>query len=175
MNQYRSHRALLLTICSGLATTGAAGRSAAASLGGLFDQPATQRSEFLPVEKAFRVSAVALGPEQIRVTWVIAPGYYLYQKRLKFSATATGVKLSPVLPKGESHTDEYFGTQVVYREVLPIAIGVARSTAAVQTLTLSVGYQGCADAGLCYPPQTTQLKIAMPRGSAGIRAATTSP
>jgi thiol:disulfide interchange protein DsbD len=175
MNQYRSFGTLLLAICSGLAAVGAADLSAAAGLGALFDKPTSPRAEFLPVEKAFRVSAVAVGPEQIRVTWVIAPGYYLYQKRLTFAATATGAKLgAPLLPKGESHTDEYFGTQIVYREVLPITVGVTRA-AATELLALTVGYQGCADAGLCYPPQTTRLNVAMPHSTGGIRAPTKSP
>jgi thiol:disulfide interchange protein DsbD len=174
MNQYRPISALLLAICSGLAAICTTAPATAAGLGALFDKPAAPRAEFLPVEKAFRVSAVAVGPEQVRVTWVIAPGYYLYQKRLKFAGAAPDVKLSPSLPAGESHTDEYFGTQVVYREVLPITVSVARGSAA-GPLALSVGYQGCADAGLCYPPQTVQLKVAMPAAPASIRTPSRSP
>ena len=57
-------------------------------VGALLDNKATSggaKDTFLPVEQAFRVSAEALAPDQVRVTWVIAPGYYLYQKRLKFT------------------------------------------------------------------------------------------
>ena len=138
-------------------------------LGVLLDNKATSvgaRDTFLPVEQAFRVSAEALAPDQVRVTWVIAPGYYLYQKRLKF-ALADGQPATlgpPQLPKGLDHTDEFFGTQTVYREILQVSLGVARAGQAAQALTLNVGYQGCADAGLCYPPQTSTLKLNLPAG-----------
>lgn len=133
---------------------------------GLFGPGRGHQSEFLPVEKAFRVSATASGPEQIRVTFVIAPGYYLYQRRLQFIASSPGVRLgSPVLPRGEPHTDEYFGTQTVYRGILEATLSVSRPAGASGAVTVSVGYQGCADAGLCYPPQTTPLTIELPRRS----------
>lgn len=148
-----------------MALCSAAG-AATGGLAGLFDRGAPARDEFLPVEKAFRVSAVAVGPQQVRVTWVIAPGYYLYQKRLKFAATTPNVQLgSPQLPKGHTHSDEYFGTQTVYREVLQATLAVTRGTPTGGPVTLSLGYQGCADAGLCYPPQTTQLTVELPRKS----------
>lgn len=133
---------------------------------GAFGPGGGRQTEFLPVEKAFRVSAAATGPEQIRVTFVIAPGYYLYQRRLQFTANSAGTRLgSPVLPRGEPHTDEYFGTQTVYRGILEATLSVSRPAGATGAVTVSVGYQGCADAGLCYPPQTTPLTIELPRRS----------
>jgi thiol:disulfide interchange protein DsbD len=133
---------------------------------GLFGSSGGRQTEFLPVEKAFRVSATATGPEQIRVTFVIAPGYYLYQRRLQFIASSPGVRLgSPVLPRGEPHTDEYFGTQTVYRGILEAMLSVSRPAGSSGAVTVSVGYQGCADAGLCYPPQTAPLTIELPRRS----------
>jgi len=139
---------------------------AAGALGGLLDRSARSREQFLPVEQAFRVSAVAAGPRQVRITWVIAPGYYLYQKRLKFAAATPGVQLGAAqLPQGQAHTDEYFGTQTVYRGVLEAVVSLERSAASKGPLALSVGYQGCADAGLCYPPQTRQLTLELPRAA----------
>ena len=161
MNQYTQNSRTLLVLLT-LAALSGVGRAASAPAGGVFGRPATQRSEFLPVDRAFRVSAVAVGPAKVRVTWVIAPGYYLYRNRLSFAVASGGRLGSPALPRGESHTDDYFGTQIIYREILPLDIAVSRPAGASEPLTLSVGFQGCADAGLCYPPQTTRLDVAMP-------------
>ena len=158
--------ALMRVIAAAAASIALAADASGASstLGSLFDRGTKPQQEFLPVEKAFRVSAVAVAPQQVRITWVIAPGYYLYQKRLKFAATTPNVQLGAAqLPRGEAHTDDYFGTQTVYREVLQATVGVTRGAAATGPVTLSVSYQGCADAGLCYPPQTTPLTVELPR------------
>ncbi len=122
--------------------------------------------EFLPPEQAFQVSAQATGPDQVAVQWIIAPGYYLYRERLKFATSTTGVMLGkPDLPVGESHTDEFFGTQTVYREVLEAKLAVARAQGGELPLIVDVTYQGCADAGLCYPPQKSSLAVTLPAGS----------
>jgi thiol:disulfide interchange protein DsbD len=162
MIQYRHVRPLLAAALVAIAFMTSAS-AASGGPGALFDKGPKPKDEFLPVDKAFRVSAVAIGPQQVRVTWVIAPGYYLYQKRLKFTAAGPNVQLgTPQLPKGEAHTDDYFGTQTVYREVLQAVVGVTRGTAASGPVALTVGYQGCADAGLCYPPQTQRLMVELP-------------
>jgi thiol:disulfide interchange protein DsbD len=128
--------------------------------------PGSQNQDFLPVDQAFRVSAVVLGADRVQLNWIIAPGYYLYKSRLKFAVDGSNATLGePDLPKGEDHTDEFFGTQTVYRETLAAALGVARATAQPMSLPVKVTYQGCADAGLCYPPQTATLKVDLPAGN----------
>ena len=64
-----------------------------------------------------------------------------------------------VLPKGESHSDEYFGEQEIYRQSLDATFSVPPSDA--KTVDVNVTYQGCADAGLCYPPQTKLVSISL--------------
>ncbi len=121
--------------------------------------------EFLDPDIAFQLAATADGPDRVKIIWEIAPEYYLYRNRLKVTTASTGVTLGPLaLPTGESHTDEYFGEQEVYREELSATLPVARPGGSALALPLEVTYQGCADAGLCYPPITKTLNVNLPAG-----------
>lgn len=108
------------------------------------------KTDFLPVDKAFEFSSEQLPSGETQLHWQIADGYYLYKQRLKFGSTADGGQ--PVLPEGETHHDDFFGTQQVYRHTLDITLPAST------TRTADIGWQGCADAGLCYPPQSAMLK-----------------
>ena len=124
---------------------------------------AAKNDGFLPPDQAFRVSASADGPSRVRINWVIAQGYYLYQSRLKFATTTAGYTLGkPELPAGDIKQDEYFGKQVVYHVELVARLPVTRTAAAGQDVTVNVTYQGCATAGLCYPPITKPFTISLP-------------
>jgi len=124
---------------------------------------AAKNDGFLPPDQAFRVSASADGPNRVRINWVIAQGYYLYQSRLKFATTTPGVTLGkPELPAGDIKQDEYFGKQVVYHVELVAGLPLTRTAAAGKDVTINVTYQGCATAGLCYPPITKPLTISLP-------------
>ncbi|WP_432217328.1 protein-disulfide reductase DsbD [Pseudomonas kribbensis] len=115
------------------------------------NDPFATKPEFLPVDKAFVLTSERLDSGETQLFWQIADGYYLYQKRLKFEGLAA--ENAPALPEGESHSDEYFGEQQVYRQGLELKIP---ATAKGQ---IKVSYQGCADAGLCYPPQTRVIDL----------------
>ncbi|RIJ07237.1 protein-disulfide reductase DsbD [Pseudomonas sp. 91RF] len=115
------------------------------------NDPFATKPEFLPVDKAFVLTSERLDSGETQLFWQIADGYYLYQKRLKFDGLAA--ENAPTLPEGESHSDEYFGEQQVYRQGLELKIP---ATAKGQ---IKVSYQGCADAGLCYPPQTRVIDL----------------
>ncbi len=122
---------------------------------------------FLCPDRAFRLFAEAQGPDRIRLAWEIAPGYYLYRSRLKVAVSGPVQLGQLALPKGESKTDEYFGTQQVYHNELIAMLPVARAASSTTlSVPLRVTYQGCADAGLCYPPITKTLAISLPPGSA---------
>jgi len=122
--------------------------------------------EFLPPTEAFRVSATALAADRIRVSFMVTPGYYLYQKRLKagLEGAPTGVMLTPIIwPVGSPHNDEYFGQQTVYPESFEAELVVQRgTTTGALTVGLAIGLQGCAEAGLCYPPDTRHITVALP-------------
>ena len=127
--------------------------------------PAAGGDEFLDPDVAFRLAATAEGPDRVRLVWEIAPGYYLYRNRIKVAAPGSQASLGALaLPRGESHTDEYFGEQEIYRDELVASLPVARAGGSALALPLSVTYQGCADAGLCYPPLTRSLSVDLPAG-----------
>jgi thiol:disulfide interchange protein DsbD len=116
--------------------------------------------EYLEVDQAFALTGEALSTNNIRLNWRIADGYYLYKQRIKVEpAGATKAMGALVLPKGESHSDEYFGEQEVYRQSLDASFSVPPSDA--KSVEVNVTYQGCADAGLCYPPQTKMISVSL--------------
>ena len=130
--------------------------------------------EYLPVDEAFVLTAEALSANNLQLNWRIADGYYLYKERMKVTP-AGGTKSigALVLPKGENHHDEYFGDQEVYRESVDATFSVPPSDA--RTVDVSVTYQGCADAGLCYPPETKSVTISLDGAPASFTAASGGP
>ena len=129
----------------------------------LFAVPALaiDEDDLLPVDEAFALSARAIGPDRIALDWTIAEGYYLYRHRISaVPADATGQAAAIALPRGEAHTDEFFGRVETFR-------GAVRGTleqvvAPAGSIALKVKYQGCADLGICYPPQTHTVTVALP-------------
>ena len=113
------------------------------------NNPFETQPEFLPVGKAFTFTSERLASGETQLYWQIADGYYLYQQRMKFD----GLAQQPVLPQGEAHSDEFFGEQQVYRQGLEVKLP------ADATGQVKLGWQGCADAGLCYPPQSITVDL----------------
>ncbi|UTW09401.1 protein-disulfide reductase DsbD [Pseudomonas benzenivorans] len=129
-------------------------RPASAPLGTALNNSA----DFLPVREAFKLSLVDSSADSIRLRFVAAEGYYLYKHRFKFTTEPVDVGLGEArLPAGEPKTDEYFGEVEVYYGVLDIEL--PRDKPGQRPLNLQVTYQGCADKGLCYPPETEVLAI----------------
>lgn len=128
------------------------------------NNPFESKPEFLPVDKAFVLTSERLESGETQLFWQITDGYYLYQKRLKFDDLTA--EQQPALPTGESHSDEFFGEQPVYRQGLEVKIPASASG------QIKVSYQGCADAGLCYPPQTRVIDLG---GKAAVAASTEAP
>ncbi len=118
--------------------------------------------DLLPADQAFVVSAKAISAEQIEVSWDIADGYYLYQHKTGVSSLTKEIELgNPVLPEGIPKHDEFFGDIVVYRNLLKVAVPV-KSAQTPSPVKLLIKYQGCADIGVCYPPQKKELTIEIP-------------
>ena len=117
-----------------------------------------QQEEFLPVEEAFQLALEVVDDQQIRLYWQIADDYYLYRKRFKFALEdrAGPIELDPRLPAGVMQEDEYFGKSEVYYHALNVMLGARRGSA---DAVLTVTSQGCAEAGLCYPPQQQQFRV----------------
>jgi thioredoxin:protein disulfide reductase len=144
--------------------------ASATDVGAVVSQSRAPKSgdDFLPPEQAFQLSASADGANTVRLDWLIAPGYYLYRDRIKTTSDAGADALgAPVFPAGQVKQDEYFGEQVVYHDEVVVLLPVKRSGGGELKLPLTVTYQGCAEAGLCYPPVTRTLSISLPPAAAG--------
>ena len=114
---------------------------------GLFDAPG--RSNFIPANQAF-VFDFQQNQHDLSLNWQIKDGYYLYRKQV--SITPANAKVGePQLPAGEWHEDEFYGKSEIYRHQLVVPVSVNQAATGA---TLTVTYQGCADAGFCYPPET---------------------
>ena len=115
-------------------------------------------ADFLPVRQAFQLSLVQSTPESIKLRFVATEGYYLYRHRFQFRSEPADIGLGAVqLPAGEKKHDEYFGDVEVYHGILDVEL--PRTANDPRAFTLAVTYQGCADKGLCYPPETERLQI----------------
>ncbi len=140
-----------------------AAASAVASADKLFkdESPLLEgEDEYLPVDKAFQLTGDALTVNNLQLNWRIADGYYLYKERMKVEPADPKQPIGTlVLPKGEDHYDEYFGNQEIYRQSVDATLSVPPTDA--KTIDVKVTYQGCADAGLCYPPETRLISISL--------------
>ena len=169
--------ALLATAALGLgAAVPGPARAAtdAGSLNALAARPASG-DEFLDPDVAFRLSVAPDGPDRVRLTWAIAPHYYLYRDRIKLKTATAGVALGKTdFPPGITKNDEYFGEQVIYHDELVARVPLSRAAGGAQPLALAVTYQGCAEAGLCYPPITKTFDLQLPGAGAGSGAAATA-
>lgn len=118
--------------------------------------------DVLRPEEAFRYRTEIRGDE-VLVRWIIEPEHYLYRDRMGVSGLTPGIDLGEaVFPQGEPHADEFFGEMEIYRHEAVVRIPFKRSAGAPNELELELRLQGCADFGLCYPPQkwTTTLRLA---------------
>ncbi len=119
---------------------------------GLFDAPG--RSNFIPADQAF-VFDFQQNQHDLNLTWQVKEGYYLYRKQV--SITPAQANVGPLqLPKGEWHEDEFYGKSEIYRQHLSVPVTVNQAD---KGATLTVTYQGCADAGFCYPPETKVVPL----------------
>jgi len=112
------------------------------------------QQEFLPVDKAFMFSANAENKQQIRAHWVIADGYHLYKDKFKFSVAPNNYKITDIrYPKAEMFSDKNLGKVESYKGSVAVSIEITGEPTS-EIISLTSTYQGCADVGLCYPPET---------------------
>ena len=114
-----------------------------------------EEPEFLRVDEAFRLTAELNANRTIVARWQMPLGYYLYQHQFAFqlSADQGGAMLAEAkIPEGKTKVDEYFGQVEVYYDQVEIAVPLIGSP--TDGAIISINYQGCADLGLCYPPET---------------------
>jgi thiol:disulfide interchange protein DsbD len=142
---------LLLVLALPASATGLLDSRPSSTLGSI-----NNSADFLPVRDAFQLSLVDSTPQSIKLRFVATEGYYLYRHRFQFRADPADVALGAAqLPDGEKKHDEYFCDVEVYHGILDVELPRTDQRA----FTLAVTYQGCADKGLCYPPETERLSI----------------
>ncbi|MGH8856430.1 MAG: protein-disulfide reductase DsbD [Polaromonas sp.] len=138
----------------------------------LWALPAHAQQDFLQPEQAFRLNIIKQADGQVHLNWKISKGYYLYRKQMKVEADPVGSAQKVEWPAGTLKTDATFGESEVYHDNVDVLVRTPDAQA------LAVGWQGCADAGLCYPPQTQRVNLAdfaaTPSASTGVAAASVS-
>ena len=120
---------------------------------------ARAEAEFLDPEKAFAFSAQMVAPDTLEMRYRVAPGYYMYRERFGITISPIGAATlgEAVYPKGEVKYDPTFEKDMeVFHQDVVIRVPV---TAGGQPFTLTLTAQGCADAGLCYPPMDSSVKL----------------
>ena len=134
---------------------------------------ALSEKDLLPVDEAFALTASAASRDQIQLQWKIAPGYYLYRHRTSVKADPSFHAGTLKMPAGERHHDDFFGEVETYRQRLAATLP-GTPDPAIGTVSVEVRFQGCADAGVCYPPQKRVIQVALP-GAQGATGKATSP
>ncbi|BBJ65798.1 protein-disulfide reductase DsbD [Enterobacter sp. 18A13] len=128
---------------------------------GLFDAPG--RSNFIPADQAF-VFDFQQNQHDLTLNWQVKEGYYLYRKQVSITPAQASVAALQ-MPAGEWHEDEFYGKSEIYRQrlIVPVTVNQADKGA-----TLTVTYQGCADAGFCYPPETKVVPLSEVKAAAAV-------
>ena len=116
--------------------------------------------DLLEPEKAFRLSARLLDANKVEVRYEIARGYYMYRDKFKFGADPASITLdASKLPAGQIKKDEFFGNVQIYRGTVKLVLAVDGADAATTGFMLKATSQGCADLGVCYPPQDQKVDL----------------
>ena len=125
---------------------------------------AQDSDDLLEPERAFAFSAEVISPEEIMATWQIAPGYYMYLDKFGFDADPSGVAIAQVnYPPARTKHDEFFGDVQILEHSARITIALQRSVSDSGELLLSARGQGCNEpVGVCYPPITQTVTLALP-------------
>lgn len=119
--------------------------------------------EILDPDDAFRFSATVIDGETLKLRWDIEPKYYLYRNKFKFSLEDADTSLGNYqIPQGEEKIDEFFGKLQVFHDEMEVVVPLVRTTTEATTINLKVTYQGCAEAGVCYPPIKKSLPLSLP-------------
>ena len=126
----------------------------------------SSQPEFLDPEDAFFYSAEAIDSHTIRANFDIVDDYYLYKDKFEFTIeNAEGVTIvSAIGSKGKEKDDEFFGLMEVYYGKANFTIELQHTLKDETPITLVARYQGCADAGLCYPPVSSRIDLLLPAG-----------
>ena len=126
-------------------------------------------SGILHPDQAFRLSATPPGPETVRFTWAIEEGYYLYRDKFSFTSLTDGIRVDGAnvqVPRGKVKQDESFGEVEVNTGLISVDTPLLHDGAGISEALLQVGYQGCKEGSVCYPPQQKQITVNLGQAAA---------
>jgi thioredoxin:protein disulfide reductase len=119
--------------------------------------------EIKPVQDVFILHGERSDAQNIRLNWLIADGHYLFQDKFRFQSQTPGIEIGAVkLPEGENENHPHLGALNVYRDELVLEVPFTRAPGALNEFELNVSYQGCNDAGDCYPSHNALLQFTLP-------------
>jgi len=128
----------------------------------------SKQPDFLQPDDAFRLEVKVRDAHTLQANFNVTPTYYLYRGKISFTTKDNTIKITSVsLPKGEIKHDANFGDTEVFHQSFQGVITLGRSGNAATSIALNAVYQGCSEQGLCYPPITKTLHIALPEVTTG--------
>lgn len=171
MSMYRNGRSMLRRVLAALALSALLGSGAAVADGGVLAGLGQklgffkQQPSFLPPDEAFSFTADVRDAGTVVVRWRIADGYYLYRDRFAFRLQDSPQYTlgEPGMPAGgEFKEDEFFGRMEVYYRDVEVVLPIEREAGAAKPVRIEASYQGCAEAGFCYPPMSKAVELQLP-------------
>ena len=126
------------------------------------DNDSFSRYGILDPDQAFRLTAKPLGPDTVQFTWVVAEGYYLYRDKFSLVSLADDVRIDQTalrIPRGKVKQDESFGEVEVNTGLIVVDAPLVRANDGISNALFRVGYQGCKEGSVCYPPQLKEIGI----------------
>lgn len=117
--------------------------------------------DLLPLSEAFRLEVSRPQERLVRVRWRIADGYYMYRHRFRFEAAPVNVKHGITLPPGIPKQDPFFGETEIYRHQVSFELPLEDGADSLEHIILRVVSQGCADVGICFPPEARKTRLAV--------------
>ncbi len=129
---------------------------------GAVDLFGSGEQEFLHPDEAFVLTVISEGPERVRASFRVAEGYYLYRDKTHFSIEGHEAGLLPYeLPPGVVKDDPLFGKVETWSGDVAVDLRLTESMAGSGAVALVADYQGCAEKGVCYPPQTRITQVSL--------------
>lgn len=124
--------------------------------------------QFLMPDEAFKLRVEPAGADAVAAHIAIAPGYYLYKNKIRFElAPNKAVSLGAyTLPPADVENDPYFGRTEIYHNAVDVRLPLTRRDGGAQAVELIAHYQGCAEKGICYPPQTRKVALTLTQAGA---------
>ena len=126
------------------------------------DNDSFSRYGILDPDQAFRLTAKPLGPDTVQFTWVVAEGYYLYRDKFSLVSLADDVRIDQTalrIPRGKVKQDESFGEVEVNTGLIVVDAPLVPANDGISNALFRVGYQGCKEGSVCYPPQLREIGV----------------